>query len=86
MPPRQFTDPGGQENGANDVLEVVTDMKDLVVVQRKVSNALNPVQDLLLDLFHTMSGQLDTGHRYGSNGVSGLLVNAQDPSFVHKML
>ena len=48
-PPRQFTDPGGRENGANGVLEVATDWRDLVAVPRKVSNAPNHVQDLSLD-------------------------------------
>ena len=48
-PPLQFTGPGGRENGANDVLEVATDFRDPVAVQRKVSNAPNHVQDLSLD-------------------------------------
>ena len=48
-PPRQFTDPGGRKNGANDVLAVATDLRDLVAVHRKVSNAPNHVQDLSLD-------------------------------------
>ena len=48
-PPRQFTDPGGRENGANGVLEAATDWGDLLAVHRKVSNAPNHVQDLSLD-------------------------------------
>ena len=48
-PPRQFTDPGGRGNGANGVLEVATEWRDLVAVPRKVSHAPNHVQDLSLD-------------------------------------
>ena len=48
--PRYFTDPGGPDIGPNHVQDLVTDRKDLVIIQRKLKNAANHVRELSTDL------------------------------------